>query len=355
MKNIFKMIDNDITDDIRREKSFIIGTYGVLCIVSLVMTVMNVITSKGMLTYCTGIFSAFCVVNIILTLAGQKAATVGRFLFSAEVLMMFTFFLVSENPDGFSAIWICMLPSLGMFFFDRIRGSAICLAMFIIMIFLLWTPIGNSYLMYPYTATFKMRFPILFVAFHLLAFLLETLRTNAYKKMKQMQDYYKDLSAKDQLTGIFNRQGLFSEIEKTLNFDVAKKIGVVMFDIDDFKKVNDTYGHNAGDEVLRVIARIISENLSSVVCRWGGEEFLALYVDESVKFDDLENVRKSVEQYEFKAGDLKFGVTVSIGDFNAKCESLDDMDLLISKADKALYKAKNTGKNKVIYFREFPK
>lgn len=241
-----------------------------------------------------------------------------------------------------------MLPSLGMFFFDRFRGTVLCLGMFAVMAFFLWTPYGNSFLMYSYTDTFKMRFPILFVAFHLLAFFLETLRTNAYKRMKEMQSYYKDLSVKDQLTGIYNRQGLLSEIEKIADFDTPQKVGTVMFDIDDFKKINDTYGHNAGDEVLRVIAGIIDDNLDSTVCRWGGEEFLSFYLGSAVSAEDLENVRRSVEEKVFVSENREFHVTVSIGNFTAECLSMKEIDRLISKADKALYKAKNSGKNTVI-------
>lgn len=341
-----------LLSDISNNKSFCIGTYSALGLVGLVMTLLNVATNKGFLTLCTAAFTILCIVNIILTLVGKFWQGVAKALFAIEVLCMFTFFLVSGNPDGFSAIWICMLPSIGMFFFNRHRGTLICIAMFAFLVFFLWVPYGQTLLQYDYTATFRMRFPVLFIAFHMLAYLLETLRENAYKEMKRLQDYYQDLSIRDQLTGLFNRQGMYYALEHDPHYRNAKSIGVAMFDIDHFKEVNDTHGHNMGDIVLKKFAKLIKLRFDSIVCRWGGEEFVVIFIDDGFNSKKFDLIKRIVGDQNFCANGETFHITTSIGISTASDINIKKIDDLIDQADKALYHAKNTGRNKIVYFED---
>lgn len=346
-----RKLTKDLTDDISNNRTFCIVTYSALGLVSLFMTVMNVFTDKGFLTVCTALFAVLCGINIVLAiLFGNIGGKIAKVMFAFEVLAMFTFFLVSGNPEGFSAIWICMLPSIGMFFFNRFRGTVICIAMFIIMVFLLWTPYGRSLLMFDYSGAFKMRFPVLFVAFHLLAFLLETLRVSAFREMQDLQRHYQELSIRDPLTKMFNRQGMYGELEHNSRFGEAQRIGAVMFDIDFFKEVNDAYGHNAGDMVLSRFAGIIKTNLHAVVCRWGGEEFVAIFTDDEVTDEQLTSLKELVEKESFSVDGKEFHITTSIGVASEYSFDVSNIDLLIDKADQALYAAKNGGRNQIKYY-----
>ena len=349
---IKKIVQNKIISDISNNKVFSIVTYTVLFTVSLVMTVLNIITSKGFLTVATGIFALLCAINVLLALKDGITTSIAKFLFAVEVLCLFTFFLVSGNPDGFSAIWICMLPSIGMTFFNRRRGSLLCIAMLFILIFFLWLPYGQTLLMYDYTSTFKMRFPVLFVAFHILAFFLETLRHNAYEETKRIQEHYKELSIRDQLTRVFNRQGMYSALEKDERYTGAENIGVAIFDIDNFKSINDKYGHNAGDIVLVKFAEILKLNLNAIICRWGGEEFVVVFCSDTIKQSDFNNVIKNFENHEFISGENRFNVTASVGVYTESGFDISRIESLVSNADEALYHAKNTGKNKVVYYSD---
>ena len=344
--------EHKAVSDLRAHKGFTIGTYAVLGLVSAVMTALNVLTGKGFLTYCTGIFAFLCLINIVLALSGEIPATVARILFAVEVVLMFTYFLISGEPDGFSAIWICMLPSLGMIFFNRVRGTFLCAVMFVILVLVLWLPVGQMIfgeMLYQYNDTFRMRFPILFVAFHALAFFVETLRQNAYKEMRRLQEHYRDLSAHDPLTGLYNRQGMFSILETDARYEKsAAPTGIAIFDIDDFKIVNDRHGHNAGDEVLRRFAKVVSEELDATVCRWGGEEFLAVFDPERVSADDLQRCCTRVSGLSFDSASGAFGITVSVGVCTDPALKLEAIDSLIFRADAALYQAKTQGKNRVI-------
>lgn len=159
----------------------------------------------------------------------------------------------------------------------------------------------------------------------------------------------KKISTMDQLTGVFNRrqldQCIHHEVEKASRY--SRPLSMLMIDIDHFKKVNDTYGHQIGDYALISISRILSQHIrsSDILGRFGGEEFVIL-CPESDKDEAAElgeKLRQTIEEYSF---DTIGNLTISIGISEFKAE-MSNEDLLY-KADIALYKAKNGGRNQVV-------
>src|SRR5574344_335706 len=163
----------------------------------------------------------------------------------------------------------------------------------------------------------------------------------------------------DALTGFYNRRQLEERIKKEVSNAKRQKAPLcgIMTDIDFFKGVNDTYGHAAGDLVLKTIAKIIRGQLREydIAGRFGGEEFVILLPFTKIKEAKMvaERLRKTIENKIIDIskinieGDVKtITVTLSLGVYEMK-ENDNDEDLL-RKADKALYKAKNTGRNKVV-------
>ncbi|SNR65564.1 GGDEF domain-containing protein [Desulfurobacterium atlanticum] len=158
-----------------------------------------------------------------------------------------------------------------------------------------------------------------------------------------------ELSIKDPLTGAYNRYAFLDFINEEM--ERAKRYGfsisIIMFDIDDFKKINDTHGHLKGDEVLKEIARLVRENIRKCdkLVRWGGEEFIILCphigVEEAEKL--AEKLRRLIEN-----NDFGIKVTVSFG--VAEVDFEKGIDDAINKADEALYHSKRSGKNKVSVF-----
>ena len=153
----------------------------------------------------------------------------------------------------------------------------------------------------------------------------------------------------DQLTQIYNRSSFYEFANK----QVAKqrrnneKLSVAMIDIDYFKKVNDTFGHSAGDLILKDLAKIVLGSIRTydVFARFGGEEFILLLPDTGIDVAEtvLERVRKNVEEYDFpEVGN----VTISIGVSEINLE--EEIEAAIKRADEALYEAKATGRNKVV-------
>ncbi|WP_051904471.1 diguanylate cyclase [Hippea jasoniae] len=166
---------------------------------------------------------------------------------------------------------------------------------------------------------------------------------------KHTQDKLLQLSIKDGLTNLFNRRHFnkifYDEVDKSLENE--KPFSLIIFDIDHFKKINDTYGHDIGDIVLKELSQLISDSVraSDMVFRIGGEEFavLLLGTDAKTAYTIAEKLRKIVENHDFE----KVGkVTISLG--VAGIKENDSPDELFKKADKALYEAKNSGRNRTV-------
>ncbi len=163
----------------------------------------------------------------------------------------------------------------------------------------------------------------------------------------------KQQALRDQLTNLYNRRFMEEYLSKW-NFIIKRqrgKAGILMIDLDHFKKVNDTFGHYVGDIVLKKVAYILTSNLrnSDVIFRYGGEEIMVFLPDSSKQdcINIAEKLRSAVEIAEFEANGNKFKITISIG--VACCpEDNEDLHEVIKLADKALYIAKQRGRNRVI-------
>ena len=158
----------------------------------------------------------------------------------------------------------------------------------------------------------------------------------------------------DELTGLHNRRYFF-DIGGKLYANAKRKhlhIAAAMFDADHFKNVNDTYGHEVGDEVLRALAKSIKSNLrnSDIIARYGGEEFVCLLTINMQRdaHQVFEKIRQSIEALEVEALGKKIKFTISIG---VTTELGINLEKMLNMADQALYKAKKTGRNKVCFFQ----
>lgn len=159
-------------------------------------------------------------------------------------------------------------------------------------------------------------------------------------------------SRKDSLTGLNNRRHftdiLNAEITRATRFN--RGFSLLMLDIDHFKLINDKFGHSCGDDALVAFSNLLLNDSREVdsLCRWGGEEFMILLPEISKENAVIvaEKIRKSVESLEIKYGDVFVNFTVSIGLDHFSGESIE-INSMINTVDKCLYKAKNTGRNRV--------
>ena len=178
-------------------------------------------------------------------------------------------------------------------------------------------------------------------------YVIETIRI--YQKLKKE-------ATKDYLTGLNNVREFDINFNSVSQMTMRKEeeLSLLFIDIDFFKKVNDTYGHNAGDHVLRQLAQILVDTcrVYDIVSRNGGEEFSIILLDcSAVKATHIaERIRKIVENYKFKISEKEsINITVSIG-IASYPEVTSDMNKLTEDADSALYKAKRNGRNMVVLF-----
>ncbi len=159
---------------------------------------------------------------------------------------------------------------------------------------------------------------------------------------------YKELASRDHLTNLYNRHKFLNLFQSSYNTMVEREndMSLIIVDIDHFKNVNDTYGHNIGDTVIVKVSKLLIEKLRDIdmVCRWGGEEFVillpAVNIDNAVLV--AEKLRSSIEEMEIESvGKItaSFGVSCVYED--------DDVSSVVNRADTALYSAKELGRNRV--------
>jgi len=183
-----------------------------------------------------------------------------------------------------------------------------------------------------------------------------TLMCEINQKLEKANEELVDMSHRDPLTQIFNRRYFSEQSKKIKSFSQRNNnipFSIITLDIDKFKKINDTYGHLVGDEVIIKVAHIIEAEVrtSDIVARFGGEEFVMLLQD--CNLDDAykvaEKVREDIEKTSISVHidtEVKFTVSIGVAQFSEVDNN--NIELTLSRADEALYKAKNIGRNKTV-------
>lgn len=165
---------------------------------------------------------------------------------------------------------------------------------------------------------------------------------------KRNEEEIRLLATTDSLTGLINRREftriLISEIERAKRYKTP--LSFIMYDIDHFKRVNDTFGHDTGDHVLQAVTGVVTENvrITDRVARWGGEEFMVLMPQSNLAAakSAAEKLRQAIAQYRFDKVDV---ITVSFGVTELKPQ--DDSNSFLNRVDDVLYQAKRLGRNRV--------
>lgn len=159
------------------------------------------------------------------------------------------------------------------------------------------------------------------------------------------------MATTDPLTGAYNRREWFKriEVETIRAARTQTPLCVIMLDLDHFKNINDTYGHQAGDEVLKWVSAKMHKALraSDILCRYGGEEFLIMAPETDIEKSTFlaERIRLLIEEEPVNSKEAQIHVTVSLG--VAQYQPNETHEHMIFRADKALYQAKHNGRNRV--------
>lgn len=172
------------------------------------------------------------------------------------------------------------------------------------------------------------------------------------KKLASYNQKIKELASIDPLTGLKNRRAMMEYLNQKIDStDSIPSFCIAIADIDFFKKVNDTYGHDAGDEILRCVSAILSDHMKhkGAVARWGGEEFLFYFKESNgdMVYDDLDALRHKIQNADISYKDQVIPITMTFG--LQEYTSYKPLDYTITHADKKLYNGKEKGRNCVVF------
>lgn len=280
----------------------------------------------------------------------QRANMVGV----GNLFFLLLTFVYMSQANKFSIIWTIFFPIFTIPLLGHKKGLVVSTIYYCILFVLAYRGIG----VWDDGAWNRISFLRFFLSSTVLTYLMYAYESAFYhanqelRKIHEKEIQYLEelqyLSTTDPLTGLFNRRRMYEALELQMNNTqrYQEQFSLIIFDIDDFKHINDHYGHNVGDDVLKAIAESVKNIVrkTDYVCRWGGEEFLVLLP--KIKQEDAvviaEKLRVEIEALLYPQG---LHVTCSFGVAQYK-EGIAINDL-INSADQALYHAKKIGKNTV--------
>ncbi len=175
----------------------------------------------------------------------------------------------------------------------------------------------------------------------------------ARKEIEVLYQEVERLSRIDPLTDLSNRRSFSTDALRFFQLAIRhqNKLSCAMLDIDFFKKVNDTYGHDFGDKVLIAVAKTCKKQIrnTDLLARFGGEEFCFLFPETDLNGAAViaERIRHAISKLEFDSKKKRFSVTVSIG-LSELMDSSDNVESMLKRSDDSLYKAKESGRNRVV-------
>lgn len=264
------------------------------------------------------------------------------------LIMFFAIMLFIFSAKGVSIsifVWVFTIPLISYLMLGSKLGFVFTAVLYSLSALIFYRNLNFDHLM-----TEKITYGNIFfsaLVFWGLSHIYEKTNSEAKSLLKKMAIY-------DKLTGLYNRSMLSRHVANSLDkaIEERKKIGLISFDLDYFKKINDEFGHAAGDEVLISFSAMLKNELSqqTLAFRLGGEEFALILLLDSIDQATLqaEAIRRKCEKMIFSFHDREISVTVSSGVVVAQPENTDITQLL-KMADRRLYLAKNKGRNCVVF------
>ncbi|MCU4676097.1 GGDEF domain-containing protein [Catenovulum sp. 2E275] len=277
-------------------------------------------------------------------------------LFALSALMLYLVY--SGGVENTGPLWIYILPPVALFLGGLLSGLIGIFIFILCCTFLMFFQDGIL-LATNYSLTFKLRLVYSFLTVTFLSYCYEYSRKLSYQSIHELSDKFEKLAKYDPLTSLSNRRDMLEKIQTEVSrlSRSHNPACLLLCDIDHFKLINDTHGHEAGDNVLRELSKQFKSMIrqQDIVARWGGEEFLFLLPDTSLSNAQIaaENIRYKIENSTFNTGEKNISITLSIGVSNlSEHSSIKDS---IAIADQYLYLAKQNGRNRVCSVATHPK
>ncbi|MBU2953219.1 GGDEF domain-containing protein [Marinobacter sp. F3R08] len=264
--------------------------------------------------------------------------------------LLFSYLVASGGESNTGPLWFYIFPPLLFYLTDLKTGTAVLLVCSLVAVVVFQFP-ELPLVAAQYSSDFKIRFFATLSFESIFCFILEASRLKARNELLALAEAHEHAARTDELTGLANRRDMQNRL--TMEFSRYQRSGhhfsIALIDLDLFKHINDQFGHDAGDDVLREFATLMRTVIrhTDVAARWGGEEFLVLLPDTSLlqALTLAERLRSEVDARPFRFGGRELPVTISAGVCSiVTARSLDD---LLKQADLNLYNAKESGRNRI--------
>ncbi len=335
---IFDKMQQQLTDDDKRYRLQLILMSLLFALIALSMSIVNCFSHEYALAAVTFVFGIVCIVCSAVSMRWPALTSAAYIVFNFILSAMLIYFTVTGSADGFSVLWLLLMPTCGMLFSGQRIGTAFCAFLFAAIVFLMWTPWGRGLLQVDYGSTFLLRFPLLYAACFIIGFFFEFSRKMTYDSLRQAQQEMLVLSQRDGMTGIYNRAKFTQDIDSLAKGEDAYPVGFIYVDINGLKHTNDTLSHDAGDELIESCVGIITARFPKNICyRLGGDEFLVIL--RRCTRRQLDNQLELLHK-DFSATDR---VSVSIGCAYAESSRSTHAAIIAADADMQ--------KNKSAYYR----
>lgn len=352
-KNVLNKITESLLNDDFRQSFLLMVLSALLGIITAISAIPHFADDpEKLMAIVLVIVSVFSFVIFALTFFFRKHHTIFRYVFMAAVVVFFGYLNYDGGPDGFLHFWILLIPAFSFVAFGLFEGFICAIPLLIIMIGFYWTPLGQ-YAKYPvethYSPDFRMRMTFVYLVSMLLGFAAELFRFVAAKRLKIANEHFEFISLHDPLTNLANQNFLSRYLDNVYkNRKEDTTFGCLFIDVDNFKNVNDQYGHLFGNTVLVKIAETLVEEKSAFVCRWGGDEFVVCFTNiEEQRLVRLgEKFRTIISAYTFEEYP-DFHITVSVGAVAIPVDDNFNFNHVLELADIANREAKEKGKDNV--------
>lgn len=336
-KILNKCMHIDPSDEQYRYLTILLSSIVFVSVAVIGFTIYNIRTGNyPILIVAESISSLLCLLSLYLLLGKRKIRAAAFILLSVVMTICFlTMLLVGNKSDSLALALVS--PVLSVFLLGFWRGGLFSLLYFAAFSWLCISHIG-VWKPAPFHIVSYIQLSMIYGLLFIFVCFYELSRLKSHQLLKESNDKLKALASTDALTELKNRRFL-----EDILLNTKHPSFFAMLDVDDFKSINDTYGHDIGDKVLKELAFLIKKavDVNGIVARWGGEEFAILFneVGELQVKSLLTNVRKDIAEHNF---DLDTDITVSIGagTFFPENHKKSFLDI-----DKTLYLAKSSGKN----------
>ncbi len=330
-----------------RVRTFVLN--GMVCACSGLSFIMNLTERDSVFLYplffilLISLGSFFCLVK-------EKCKDVYVSVLLWVMLMLLGLFIVifDQSPDHRSLLWVNIFPPICILTMGLRMGSILFLTFLALLMMLFFTPLSNLAIN-PIEFGTQLRLLICMSGSFILVACIEYARSRTYKALQNAVMHIGQTSLTDALTGLGNRRYFDKFLEWVManTHRTGQNYAVALLDIDHFKRVNDTFGHDLGDEVLKHLAVELKKQIrtADMLFRWGGEEFVIVMPHCTAVEAEIaaERFRLHIQKTPFHFSSEKLYLTISLGIYAGNESS--DSKLPMSIADQCLYKAKSSGRN----------